>query len=798
MKRLACIAVVCFAAAALAGLVHAYFDAPAADGTGLAAGATVAAGAAPQAVAGGGRQVTLAWPASQLSNGRVADGYLLRRYDASTHAEASVLPDCAGTVTATHCVENDLPPGSWVWTVTPVVGTNWRGAESGDSNAVNVDPPSLAVEPAVLNLASFADGAATLDATLTGFAANESLSMTFDEATGPAVAFAPTRVDEAGHAEIRAQLPRAADGPHVLFATGASSPFRSRAGATVTIDTVAPLTSADADDDWHRTAVTVHLHADDPAPGTGVVGISSRVDGGPTVDSQRAAADVLVPDDGVHVVAFAATDGAGNREAERQVVVRVDTTAPSTELTTAPSAPDGSNGWFRQPSVSVSLTASDVTSGVAHTHYSVDGGATVAYDGPFALAGEGPHTVVYWSTDRAGNDEAPLTSHVDLDSVDPKTRLQADPPIPDGVSGWYRSAPSFTVAALDATSGLAGAFYRIDDDASAPYSGVVSLGDGVHAVEYWSRDNAGNESALQTASVKVDTEAPATAIAYLPGAPDGANGWYSSATRFTLAAVDTVSGVERTVYAVDSGPPQTYSGAVTLADGRHTIRYWSIDNAGNAEAAHTSDEIDVDTVEPSVTASISPSVPDGTNGWYRTTPTVSLAASDDTSGVASILYRLDGGTTETYADGIAVPDGHHTVTFWAVDDAGNAADEQTTASIDVDTVDPTAALGLGPSPTDAVLSGDTLFYKNAANGSFHLVATVTDATSGPAAADFPALTATGWTHAAETVASPADGPYQSGTFQFAGGAQAPGAYTVTVTDAAGNRSTFTIVFVLVT
>lgn len=803
-KVLVSLAAACAAAAAIAGLVLAYFGTPETAGGGLAAAATVAAGTAPQAVLTGGRQVTLAWAESRLSSGRTVDGYRVVRYSVLPRAAVPASSACAGTVTETHCVESNVPPGTWVWTVTPVVGTNWRGAESGDGNAVTVDPPSLSVDSEVFNLASFAGGTAEITGHVTGFAANEQLSMGLDDLdSGPMVAVVPAGVDRTGRADIDARLPRAADGRHVLLAFGEPSQLRSEAGVPITIDTVAPVTTAEADASWHRDPVTVHLHALDPLPETGVKEISFNVGGGPNDVAAGPDADVLVPapqdgsNDGVRVIEFSATDVAGNVEGPRQASVKIDTTAPTTELTTSPPSPDGDNSWFRHATVPVSLDARDAASGVASTSYSIDGGAVLTYGGVFAVQGEGRHTIVYSSIDRAGNQEAQRTAEVDLDNIDPATQVALGPAAPDGAHGWYRSTPSFTVAASDDASGVAASYYILDGGPTNVYRDSVTLApDGTHALDYWSRDNAGNVATAQTASVRVDTVAPLTTIAMTPTDADGTNGWYRSTVHFTLNATDATSGVDQTLYSIDDGPAKAYGGPVTVPDGRHTVHYWSVDEAGNAEAQHATGEIKVDTVQPDATSSVSPSTPNGTNGWYRgADPTVALSAADLTSGVAGLFFRIDAGASAAYGGRIGIPEGVHTVSFWAVDNAGNVEDVRTTAPVDVDTVSPTVALALAPSPTGAFLSGTTLYYKNAANGSFRLVATAVDATSGPASTLYPAMTATSWTHAAETVTSPAGGPYQSGTFQFLGGAQPPGAYAATVTDGAGNSSTVTFGFV---
>src|SRR2546430_9952114 len=56
--------------------------------------------------------------------------------------------------------------------------------------------------------------------------------------------------------------------------------------------------------------------------------------------------------------------------------------------------------------------------------------------------------------------------------------------------------------------------------------------------------------------------------------------------------------------------------------------------------------VTVDDLAPITTASLAGT--SGTNGWFVSAVTVSLATTDDASGVASTSYRLDGGDLATY------------------------------------------------------------------------------------------------------------------------------------------------------
>jgi hypothetical protein len=68
-------------------------------------------------------------------------GYIVRRYDAGNLALQTIGAACSGTLTATSCIESSIPAGAWVYSVTPAFATNWYGAESAKSNAVDRDAP---------------------------------------------------------------------------------------------------------------------------------------------------------------------------------------------------------------------------------------------------------------------------------------------------------------------------------------------------------------------------------------------------------------------------------------------------------------------------------------------------------------------------------------------------------------------------------------------------------------------------------------------------------------------------------
>lgn len=83
----------------------------------------------------------------------------------------------------------------------------------------------------------------------------------------------------------------------------------------------------------------------------------------------------------------------------------IDNTPPVTTAIVTPSQPDGRNGWYVSP-VTVALSAADDLSDIALTQYSMDGGVSwLVYSAPLTPA-DGAHTLLFRSTDTAGQTEA--------------------------------------------------------------------------------------------------------------------------------------------------------------------------------------------------------------------------------------------------------------------------------------------------------------------------------------------------------------------------------------------------------
>jgi outer membrane protein assembly factor BamB len=438
----------------------------------------------------------------------------------------------------------------------------------------------------------------------------------------------------------------------------------------VKVDISNPTTTASVNgsssNGWYQAPAQVTLTASDDASGVG--GTFYTIDGGAT---QTYASPFNISAGGIHSINYWSVDAVGNSEHQQSLTVQIDVTAPTTVI--SPSGTAGNNGWYSS-SVTVSLTASDNDqAGVATTYYSVDNGVTQTYAAPFTFSSSGTHSILCWSVDSVGNTESQQSMIINVDMDAPSTQAQVSATWWYDV--WYQSPAQVSFTSADSTSGVATTYYTIDGGATQTYTASVNISDGgIHTVNYWSVDVAGNAETQKSVTVRVDNTAPSTQIS--TSGTVGANGWYRSSVQASLAASDSQVGVNVTMYRVDGGPTMVYSGPFTVSgEGQHQVLYWSNDKLSNTETQQTA-TIRIDSSVP--TAQNSVSGPAGGNGYFKGAVQFSITASDNLSGVANNFYRIDGGATQTYGSPFTISsDGNHAVDYWSVDSAGNVSGVRT-------------------------------------------------------------------------------------------------------------------------
>lgn len=161
---------------------------------------------------------------------------------------------------------------------------------------------------------------------------------------------------------------------------------------------------------------------------------------------------------------------------------------------------------------------------------------------------------------------------------------------------------------------------------------------------------------------------------------------------------DVASGVRSIFYCVDDSSFTTYEKPVTLAEGIHTIKYYAIDNVGNAEQIHTF-VFHVDNTPPVSSIAAEKPVYQADGKTYISEETALLITAADpvakevASGVLYSKYRIDEQIWERYGNPLSLKEGIRKIEFRSVDNVGNI--EQTkTKTYYVDETPPVSVLQL--------------------------------------------------------------------------------------------------------
>ncbi|HWI51041.1 MAG TPA: hypothetical protein VNT01_02725, partial [Symbiobacteriaceae bacterium] len=258
------------------------------------------------------------------------------------------------------------------------------------------------------------------------------------------------------------------------------------------------------------------------------------------------------------------------------------------------------------------------------------------------------------AADKAGNTAVATVSGINVDKAAPT--ITGAPDRAANGAGWYNADVTVTFTCADALSGVA--------SCTQPQS----LGEGANQSATGSAaDKAGNTASATVSGINVDKAAPMTTIS----APTT---WQNQDVPVTLSATDNLSGVTATYYTVDGGAQQSGTSFTLSAEGAHAITYWSVDAAGNAEAAHTA-SVQIDKTAPTITGSADRAANGA--GWYNADVTVTFTCADALSGVASCS------PSQSLGEGA-----NQSATGNAADNAGNTA-SATVSGINVDKTAPT-------------------------------------------------------------------------------------------------------------
>jgi Concanavalin A-like lectin/glucanases superfamily len=776
-------------------------------GNGVAAATTVGAGAMPTATSAG-TTVNLSWAASTLANGSPVTGYLVKRYNATTLVAQTILSSCAGTITATSCAESAVPAGSWRYSITPVVGINWKGAESPLSPAIYTDS---AVPTNSLSLSNISGGAG-LSGTTVYYNGNTAGSLTVtnavtDVGSGPASSSTtPLSGATTGWAHTPSTVSTPTGGPYV------SNSFSWVAGTTS-----GPTETVTGRDLANNAVATNVSFVDDSTAPTGTISYATGYQAGRFVTLTFTGADSGSGLDSAQLQRSSANFVNGTCQsftafsdlgAANPVSPYTDNTVTNSKcynyryvltdvVGNAFTATSTSTAWVDYAGA-VRFKTTGIVSQLRLGDSSLNGNVTAA-DSVGSNAATYSNGVVQGATGELPNDS---NTAVTLDGVNDYIRTATTSGLPTGASArsvelWFKTTAT-TQQALFAYGSFAN-----DEEFG------LWINAGGTALTAWGWGGAYDSTFTPSAGVDdgkwhqvVETFNGSAITVYVDGVSLGSQ----TMTRNTV--IDTYGLQIGDV--VDPGDTNSgfhftgsldefsiYSAALTQTD--VTNHYQLGANASADTAGPTGGSVVVTGLT-------------GTGSLYSTSTTLNLtlAKGTDPSGIAStgaLLFRASAPLTSTgTADGVCGTFGSYTLVatdpttpyadtvtaqtcyayrYSVPDVQGNFA-TYSSSLIKVDTTAPTVSAPKFTNLVDASAAGTVVTYNYVRFGQDHFTVSVTatDTTSGIASYAFSPAPA-GWT---------VTGTGASRVFTFSTNA-VDGAETITVTNNAGTSSTVTFTLV---
>jgi len=242
----------------------------------------------------------------------------------------------------------------------------------------------------------------------------------------------------------------------------------------------------------------------------------------------------------------------------------------------------------------------------------------------------------------------------------------------------------------------------------------AALAEGTNYISVRIYDEAGNVMNLQDAFyIRKDTANPVTAGALVNDGTAADVTWTTSLTQLSAnwsGFSDASSGIGSYEYSIGTtlgatdvlawtdnamGTAVTKSG-LTLSQAQiYYVNVRAIDNANNTSAVVSSNGQTVDSIAAATLSAIAPLAPDGQNSWYISVPTITLSASDATSGVAQTYYSWTSATGpwSAYAAPVSPAQGNNTLYYYSTDTAGNN-ETAGQRNVKFDNINPTVPQGL--------------------------------------------------------------------------------------------------------
>ena len=364
--------------------------------------------------------------------------------------------------------------------------------------------------------------------------------------------------------------------------------------------------------------------------------------------------------------------------------IYVDGTAPVTTIHNNSTAYEKKDTLYFGLNLKVKFNATDKTSGIDKTYYSIDGAEFKEFSTELIFDKEKEYVLKYYSVDNVGNVETVKEVKFTIDASKPMTNLKV---FGDYIDNIISGTASISLKPEDAFSGTNKTYYFLDKNEKQVYSIPISattLTEGEHILTYYTVDKVFNEEEDKYYNFYVDKTAPII-INEILGDSFFANGkeYSSGRSKLKLTAIDNRAGVKGIYYTLNGKDYELYDKPFYLPNksGNIDIKFYAIDNVNNKTVDDANNSVNklsfnsyVDLVGPDLSYKY-----DGKTLTYNDTTYINsstkiiLKGIDTESGMNNITYNLDQSSEVDYTENLTVTgDGVHTIDYFGYDNVNNS------------------------------------------------------------------------------------------------------------------------------
>jgi len=501
---------------------------------------------------------------------------------------------------------------------------------------------------------------------------------------------------------------------------------------------------------WYLSDVIVNISASDTL--SGIKGIYYGTTSPPSNYCGGTSLNYPINSDGVFTIYYRATDNAGNNGSINSIVVKRDSTIPTSSASVISGTHPPDSSWYNTD-VTLRITGTDATSGVNCIRYGPTTPPTNTYPGStfdYTITSEGVNVVYYRATDNAGNNGSISLTSIAIDKTAPTSSSTVISGTL-GSNGWYVTNPTIRITGSDSGSGVKLLYIGTTNPPINSYIGATCdytfSNDGTYTLYYRALDNAGNNGTVNSILIKIDKTPPQNPVIDIGF--DNPNYWFVGSyiyytlmhgTRLifvNLTLNDLVSGISYisctcTNTLVDTTPADgfnfTFSFMVSPTT-PYNISLQAVDNAGNILNYTYPIYIVCDNSTPTCTLVAPDLVTD--NSPYTVTAISSDANSDYPSGISTTYldyFYSDSGTPTTERSSMLgeSTEGIYYYRAYCIDNVSNPS-QIVSKKVIVDRTAPNAFISSILENSDFItVSGNTIYYSNLGNSAFTICIDASD------------------------------------------------------------------------